>query len=123
MWVDEWQMECCGEPFHVGSTVTWTLTPADREWLTLALGAETAATIDWGEDHHGDPSPGQISVEAQVTHISVARVRWELAPGGDVCQPAGGRLYPQPVADGRHPAVGDLKFAGYVVTLESHRQD
>jgi hypothetical protein len=25
VWVDSWQMRCCGEAFHVGSQVAWTL--------------------------------------------------------------------------------------------------
>ena len=33
VWVDSWQMQCCGEPFRVGSQVTWTLGAADQDWL------------------------------------------------------------------------------------------
>ena len=25
VWVDSWQMQCCGEPFCRGSQVAWTL--------------------------------------------------------------------------------------------------
>ncbi|MFD0474010.1 DUF6578 domain-containing protein [Nonomuraea thailandensis] len=80
VWVDDWQMQCCGEPFHVGSTVSWTLTPADRDWLTQVLGEETAATIDWGEEHHSDPSPGRRQVEARVTGIAAVHARMEPFP-------------------------------------------
>lgn len=33
VWVDAWQMQCCGDPFAVGSRVAWTLSEPDREWL------------------------------------------------------------------------------------------
>jgi hypothetical protein len=29
VWVDGWQMQCCGTPFAVGSQVAWTLGEAD----------------------------------------------------------------------------------------------
>ncbi|WP_166427027.1 DUF6578 domain-containing protein [Nonomuraea mesophila] len=118
VWVDDWQMECCGELFGLGSAVSWTLGPADRDWLTRALGEETAATIDWGQEHHSEPSPDQISVEARVTHISAVHARYELTPGESAYHPVEGVLTPQTFADGRPPAEGDLRFIGYVVTLD-----
>lgn len=39
VWVDEWQYACCGEPFAVGDRVSWTLHPADLEFLAPVLGA------------------------------------------------------------------------------------
>lgn len=32
IWMDDWEMQCCGEPFEVGSRVTWTLVSANREF-------------------------------------------------------------------------------------------
>ncbi len=40
VWVDSWQMRCCGEPFRVGSQVAWTLSGADPDWLGAMLGAD-----------------------------------------------------------------------------------
>lgn len=31
-WVDGWQMQCCGEPFRLGSQAAWPLRPAP-DWL------------------------------------------------------------------------------------------
>ncbi|WP_425564009.1 DUF6578 domain-containing protein [Nonomuraea longicatena] len=31
IWVDGWQMDCCGEPFQVGSHVTLKLRRAETE--------------------------------------------------------------------------------------------
>ncbi|MFI7441791.1 DUF6578 domain-containing protein [Nonomuraea indica] len=117
IWVDDWQMQCCGDPFSVGSTVSWTLCPADRGWLTRVLGERTAATIDWSEEHHSDPSDDQLRVEGRVTHISAVHAHLERLPGEDACHPVRGVLSPQTDADGWTPDQNDLSFVGYLVTL------
>ncbi|MBB6347202.1 hypothetical protein FHU36_003747 [Nonomuraea muscovyensis] len=117
IWVSDWQMQCCGDPFRIGSTVSWTLCPADRDWLTRVLGEETAATIDWSEDHHSDPSADQLRVEAQVTHISAVHAHLERLPDENAYHPVRGVLSPQTSADGWNPDQGDLQFIGYLVTL------
>lgn len=120
VWVDEWQMECCGDPFHVGSTVTWTLAPADREWLTRALGEETAATIEWGEEHHDEPTAAHITVEAQVKHISAVHARHVKAEGDTYLHPTEGVLTPLTSADRSPPPPSDDRdLIGYIVTLEA----
>jgi hypothetical protein len=51
IWVDGWQMQCCGEPFRLGSQVAWTLRAADPDWLEAVLGAQQI--VDAAEEHHG----------------------------------------------------------------------
>jgi hypothetical protein len=121
VWVDDWQMQCCGEPFQVGSAVSWTLIPADRDWLARVLGEQTAATIEWSEEHHGDPSPDQLRVQAQVTRIAAVHARMEPLPGENAYHPVDGVLSQQTSADGQDPDAGDRKFVGYVVTLAVDR--
>ena len=53
VWIDGWQMECCGAPFEVGSRVEWTCGTPDFEWLSDALDDETPRSMDAAEDHHG----------------------------------------------------------------------
>ena len=52
VWVSEWQLRCCGDPFEVGAWVRWHVVPPDVEWLTEVLGAEVAATVVGVEEHH-----------------------------------------------------------------------
>jgi hypothetical protein len=33
VWVDSWQMQCCGDPFSRSSTLAWTLRDADPDWF------------------------------------------------------------------------------------------
>ena len=41
VWIDAWQMQCCGDPFAVGDRVAWTVSNAvEREWLETLVGPE-----------------------------------------------------------------------------------
>ena len=53
VWVDNWQMQCCGEPFSVGQQVSWTLGDVDQDWLMAMLGADAQVSVDAAEEHHG----------------------------------------------------------------------
>jgi hypothetical protein len=53
VWVDSWQMQCCGEPLGLGSQVAWTLCAADPDWLHAILGADAQRAMDAPEEHHG----------------------------------------------------------------------
>lgn len=54
VWVEAWQIQCCGDAFEVGSKVEWTLCEqSDRDWLTSVLGDEFAREITYSEEHHG----------------------------------------------------------------------
>lgn len=52
VWVNEWQLRCCGDPFDVGAWVEWHVVPPDTAWLTDLLGAAVAATVVGTEEHH-----------------------------------------------------------------------
>ncbi|WP_067489316.1 DUF6578 domain-containing protein [Actinomadura hibisca] len=123
VWMDAWQMECCGDPYSVGSTVTWTLGDLDRAWLTTVLGAETAAKVNATEEHHTD-TDRVARISGEVKSISAVHCRYAPRPGGDT------RTY-WPVAgttvltrltstnDGS-PDRDDLRFVGYLVQIAEH---
>ena len=89
IWVDAWQMQCCGELFSVGSRVAWTLAKADPDRLTPLLGA--SVTIDAAEEHHGGVPDATPRTKATVTAISAVHCQHAPAPGGDQRM-----LYPSP---------------------------
>jgi hypothetical protein len=44
--MEDWQHECCGEPFALGDAVTWPVVPVqDRHRLAAALGPEVTADV------------------------------------------------------------------------------
>jgi hypothetical protein len=58
VWVDAWQLQCCGDPIHVGRDVTLTVSPnVDVDYLGTVLGEERASTLTDYEDHHDVEAP------------------------------------------------------------------
>jgi hypothetical protein len=82
VWVNGWQMQCCGEPFAVGSQVSWTLGDVDRDWLEAVLGAR-AAGVNAAEGHHGGLPDEVPETAAVVSGISAVHCSYAPAPGGN----------------------------------------
>lgn len=110
-------MQCCGEPFRIGSRVSWTLAEPDVDRLTTVLGA--GVTVDAAEEHHGGVPDGTEQTTATVTDISAVHCRYASSPGADARV-----LYPVPssavltkvaAANGWTPDRDGLRFAGYLV--------
>lgn len=123
VWVDDWQMQCCGKPFAVGTTLSWKLRDPDPGWLGSVLGPDRAITVDAAEEHHGavaeDDSP---SVTGTVSSIETVHCRYAPQAEGDPrsLYPVAGSAVIARVwsADGWTPDKGELRFVGYVVRLE-----
>lgn len=93
VWVDSWQTQCCGEPFHLGSQVAWTLGGADMEWIDTMLGAHLRRTVDAAEEHHGGVPEDTVPTWGKVVRITAVHCR--CAPRPDT----GSRtLYPVPAS-------------------------
>jgi hypothetical protein len=122
VWVDNWQMQCCGEPFALGSHVAWTLGPADPDWLDAVLGAHEQQTVDAAEEHHGGVAEDTLATTGMVTRIRAVHCRFAPRPGSDsrTLYPvrASGVLTDVESADGWTADRGDERFAGYLVQLE-----
>ena len=125
VWVDHWQMQCCGEPFAIGDEVSWTLRDPDTEWLAHVLGSDLAAGIGKAEEHHGGVGEGVTPTVGIVASIHAVHCRYAPVPGGaeTALYPVAGSGTADAVrsADGWTPDRGDLKFAGYVVQLTGER--
>jgi hypothetical protein len=84
VWVDGWQIQCGGTPFHVGDAVEWTLTRNnDVEWLENVVGPETAHMIDFPEEHHGGLPADAPVTQGRVARIHAVRSRFAATPGAD----------------------------------------
>jgi hypothetical protein len=118
VWVDDWQMQCCGEAFSVGDRVSWRCAPVDGKWLTESLGPELARTVTHHEEHHG----GEGTEPLIGTVLSIRAVCRDLAPRPGENPRV---LYPVPdtaVLTGVETADGWFKadkghFAGYLAEL------
>jgi hypothetical protein len=118
VWVTAWQLQCCGDPFDVGSAVRWTLVPPDVEWLATVLGAELAEDVTGMEEHH-DLLPGATEFAGRVR--SIRAVVHELEQRSNTLHPVAGStvLTEIETADGWYGEDGGgLGFAGYLVDLD-----
>ena len=133
VWVDAWQLQCCGEPFDIGSTVTWTTRRAiDRAFLDGVLGADVVDTItDWEEHHGGDDEAVELhDLHGAVRSIDAVFCRYTPPDGERISMPidGSGQLEPRTSADGwEHdidpevPAAEstlDHDFIGYLVDID-----
>ncbi|OCC10221.1 DUF6578 domain-containing protein [Streptomyces sp. PTY087I2] len=118
IWVDDWQMQCCGEDFAPGGLVSWSLVEADPEDYADIVGEERAEGIDFHEEHHGREEREPTSLE--VLSIAEVHCRYAAPPGSTekVNCPVPGTAVVLPVdrATGWAKARPDVEFAGYLVT-------
>lgn len=123
VWVSSWQMECCGDPFDVGSRVTWTAEAAGHdEWLMDALDPGTARRISHVEEHHSDGSSGLVELRGVVRSIVQAWGRYAArTPDARVLHSVPGSAAYVAVQDSALPdrsANPSLTFNGWIVDLD-----
>ena len=61
--MEDWQHECCGDPFAIGDEVSWTVYEDE--------------TGEWREDHHDGAPPASIAVTGTVRRIQVVEQDFE----------------------------------------------
>ncbi|MEG9512747.1 hypothetical protein LZ318_03675 [Saccharopolyspora indica] len=128
VWVDDWQMQCCGTAFRIGDKVAWTLEPVDRTDMLIELvGQDVGAPVTHVEDHHGRLPADAPTTPGVVTAIHAIFCRSEPRPGGEknarYLVPGSGRLLWLHEADGweDESACTAEHFHGYIVDLDVRR--
>jgi hypothetical protein len=115
-------MQCCGTPVRVGTSVTWTITDdPDRGWLAEVIGAQVAAAVTHREDHHGDLPEQWPSTTGRVTGVRSCFCRYTPeAQGSRSMRPVPGSTVfrDQEGGDGWEQDTEELRFVGYLVTLD-----
>jgi hypothetical protein len=126
LWMDRWQLECCGTPFAVGDAVTWTVrTDVDRDFLSRAASPELAASIDLREEHHDDGDDQGVGPTRRATGvvagIRALTCRYAMDAVEGAALPVAGSGLLQPVTDsGEAVRPGDERYhLGWVVELRS----
>ncbi|NGN62678.1 hypothetical protein G5C51_02020 [Streptomyces sp. A7024] len=123
VWMDAWQLQCCGTPFSIGDEVTWTLGDADMDWLAEPLGPATTAEIDAAEEHHGGLPSRTPTTTGTVTSIHAVHCRYAPEPGADdrTLSPVkdSAILTTTTTADGWESAQEDRTFIGYLIHLDT----
>ncbi|MFI0540182.1 DUF6578 domain-containing protein [Streptomyces sp. WSLK1-3] len=119
IWVDDWQIQCCGQSFAPGDVVSWTLLEVDPEDYADVVGSERADEIDFREEHHGQ-GEGHAPTSVEVVSIAEVHCRYAVPPGAtdNVNRPVPGTtvLVPAREADGWAKVRPDVRITGYLVT-------
>ena len=121
VWVDDWQMACCGTSFSVGARVTWTVSPeVDTEWLATVVGPETAESIAYIEDHHFGEEAEPVTLSATVAAIEAVQCDFAPRPGQNATWPVEGSDLRVAVTYAPRwvPDEEPRRFVGWLVDLE-----
>lgn len=117
VWVDSWQMQCCGDPFRRGSKVAWTLREVDPDWFAAMLGPFVRRNVEATEEHHGGVPEYTPPTTGTVARIAAVHCRYaprEGDPGPSYPVPGSGVLTEVESADGRIADRGEERFVGYL---------
>lgn len=123
VWVESWQMQCCGTPFRIGERISWTLARVqDDLFLEDLLGVDRASTITDCEDHHDvAPNPDESPTEGEVRTISAVFCDYRpdpARPGPGLFPVAGtGDVQARDSVDGWEPETEVRKLIGYLVEV------
>jgi hypothetical protein len=123
VWVDAWQLQCCGVPFAVGQEISWRLSEdVDTDWLTSVLGTEAAQAIRFSYEHHGRLLEDTPHTRGKVLQIKAAHSRYAPAVGGNGSPlhpvSGSGHLAAVDSADGWAAEARNMHFNGYIVDLD-----
>jgi hypothetical protein len=120
VWIDSWQMQCCGDPFRVGQVVQFTTTSdVDRDYLGVVMGEDAAAALTDYEDHHELEIGPMTPLTGTVERIEAVSCQYERVDHM-LCPSAGtAHIVLRDEATGWEPEDDGegLRFVGYVVTV------
>ncbi|HET7486817.1 MAG TPA: DUF6578 domain-containing protein [Acidimicrobiales bacterium] len=122
VWIDGWQMQCCGESFRVNEYVELsTSAEVDREFLGVVLGEESAAALTDYEDHHDLDVAPMTPLAGQVETIEAVSCRYVQQDRVMLPVPGTTHVVVKDEATGWEPEDDGhgLRFVGYVVTVRT----
>ena len=116
IWIEDWQMQCCGTPFKIGDTVKWTILKWEFEKPTVDVGK-----VDYYYENHAESNDNLFEIEGVVTQILAIHFVYELDTKTKVNIPISGITIPVNEAnDGwEENVIDEMEFAAYFVKLEN----
>ena len=122
VWLDSWQVQCCGKTFSVGGHVAWTLvSEPDLDYPESVLGQELAPSVTHREEHHGDLPDDAPTTSGTVRSIKAVFCRYGPGPDAKTLYPIKGSVTfaDKLSADGWEQEAGDRRFVSYLVELDA----
>jgi hypothetical protein len=114
VWIESWQMQCCGTPFKLGDTVNWTVLECVFVDPSVDVGK-----IDFYYENHAENNDGLFEIEGMVSHILAIHHAYELKKKTRTKIPISGMTTPVYEADGWEKDMDGMEFAAYCVKLEN----
>jgi hypothetical protein len=69
VYMEDWQLDCCGEPFAVGSQISWTLIQNRCSWIQDIISPDAGIVVAAREEHHG-----RLAADTPATRGTVNRI-------------------------------------------------
>jgi hypothetical protein len=119
VWIDYWEMECCGEPFSVGDIVTWPAAEVvDQSWYAdLGLGKVPGWAYSAHTDDEGEIRGAVEEIEAVFCRFRLVRREAKRIPGTGILEHRSHAINFEPHDDWGGPK----SWIGYLVRLSTDR--
>ena len=121
VWVEDWQMQCCGTPFSVGDEVALSVGSIGVAGISPAFDGHDDLVADCVEDHH-DVATQPRRLHGRVAGTRAVFCRWMPDAGSVprllVPEPGSGFAVAVGRADGWEVAPDGCGFLGYLVDLD-----
>ena len=115
VWIDAWQMQCCGNAFEIGSIIEWDVV----QWTFEYPPVVGIGKIDYYYDHHND---GEVlHMKGIVTDIFCVYEQYALDETTNVKKAVSGKLTKCiEQATGWHKDDNEYKFSAYLASVDAH---
>ncbi|MHC6204169.1 DUF6578 domain-containing protein [Breznakiellaceae bacterium SP9] len=119
VWIEDWQMQCCGKPFAIGDTVEWLA----LKWTGTDSEIVNVGKTDYLYDHHSSDFKGLFKIQGVVAHIEAIFYHYEekqmvlAGRSGNFMIPVSGKVRSVESANGWEKDADGMDFAAYHVAL------
>jgi hypothetical protein len=117
--IEDWQMQCCGEPFSIGSYVNWLVLKYYKPFIYH----KDVDAVNYCYEHHSSDWKKLFKINGSV--ITITACYCFFIP--DITDPTrhrkiktpGGATQPVTQADGWDEDIGEQEFGSYVVCIDN----
>ncbi|TLG75429.1 DUF6578 domain-containing protein [Culicoidibacter larvae] len=114
VWVDGWQMQCCGTAFNIGSIIEWKVSQVSYDLSPI----EDLGVIDYYYDDHAYNNTVSV-LSGEVVEICKVYHAYKLDEVNNVYRPVSGKLEKfNQEADGWEVDYDSWKFVAYLVKVK-----
>ena len=115
VWIDSWQIQCCGEPFKTGDKIKWTALKWKFEKPVVEVGK-----IDFYYENHAESNDNLFEIEGIVEEILAIHCVYKLDDEKKVQVAVSGITVPVNNENGWDKDINDkMQFTAYCAKLKN----